>query len=231
VIPGGSPGLRASRLTGRLAALAACAGALGLAPAVSRAEPSVAPGRGDGAAGLRAFVACGACHEVERGAPSTVGPNLFGVVGRDIASLPGFDYSEALRALPGAWDAAALDRFLANPELMAPGTRMGADGIADPRERADLVAYLETLREGAAVAGAPAPDFGRGWPAGPGQVETGRLCGACHSLAIVKQQRLSRAAWDRLLDSMVKEQGMAEPPPDRRVLILEYLAAHFGAPR
>lgn len=220
--------MSASHLTGRLAALAACAGALGLASPAARAAPSAA---GDGAAGLRGFVSCSACHEVEQGAPSTIGPNLFGVVGRDIASFPGFDYSEALRALPGTWDVAALDRFLANPEVVAPGTRMGAEGIADPRERADVVAYLGTLRQGVAVAVAPAPDFGRGWPAGPGQVETGRLCSACHSLAIVKQQRLSRAAWDRLLDWMVEEQGMAEVPPDRRALILEYLVAHFGAPR
>jgi cytochrome c len=62
-------------------------------------------------------------------------------------------------------------------------------------------------------------------------VETGRLCGACHSLAIVKAQRLSRAAWDRLLTWMVKEQGMAEPTPEHRALMLGYLVAHFGSPR
>jgi cytochrome c len=188
---------------------------------------------GDPAAGRRAFEAatCSACHETERGVTSTIGPNLFGVVGRDIASLPGFDYSEALRALPGTWDAVRLDRYLSDPEGVAPGTRMGVDGIGDPRERADLVAYLSTLREGAAQVAAPARDFGPGWPAGAGQVETGRICSACHSLAIVKQQRLSRARWDKLLDWMVAEQGMAAPPPEQRALILDYLEANFGPPR
>jgi hypothetical protein len=56
------------------------------------------------------------------------------------------------------------------------------------------------------------------------------LCNACHSLAIVKQQRLSRDVWDKLLDWMVEEQGMAEQTPERRLLILDYLAANFGSP-
>lgn len=220
-------GRRGSR---RLAALAACAGALVVASATSGAVPPAA-GPGDAGRGQKAFEECGTCHEAAPGAASTIGPNLFGVVGRKVASLPGFDYSDALRALPGAWDAAALDRYLASPEGVAPGTRMGVDGIADAQRRADLVAYLATLRPGAAVASAPPPDFGPGWPAGPGQVETGKLCAACHSLAIVKQQRLSRVAWDRLLTWMVKEQGMAEPEPERRALMLEYLVAHFGPPK
>lgn len=218
-------------LSWRLAAPAACAAALAVASATRGAEPLAAPGPGDAKRGLRAFETCSLCHEVAPDAGSTIGPNLFGVVGRKIASLPGFDYSEAMRALPGAWDPAALDRYLANPEGVAPGTRMGVEGIADARRRADLIAYLATLRPGAAVTSTPAPDFGPGWPPGPGQVEAGRLCGACHSLAIVKAQRLSRAAWDRLLTWMVKEQGMAEPPPEQRTLMLEYLVAHFGSPR
>lgn len=215
----------------RTAVLAACAAALAVASATLGAESFAAHGPGDAKSGLKAFETCGACHEVAPDAASLVGPNLYGVVGRKIAGLQGFDYSDAMRALPGVWDPAALDRFLANPEGVAPGTRMGVEGLADARQRADLIAYLATLRPGGALTPPPAPDFGPGWPAGPGQVETGRLCGACHSLAIVKQQRLSRAAWDRLLSWMVAEQGMAEPPPERRALMLEYLVAHFGAPR
>jgi cytochrome c len=217
--------------SGRLAALAGCVAALAVGSSTPGVEPVAAPGPGEAKSGLRAFETCSACHEAAPDAASIVGPNLFGVVGRKIASLPGFDYSDAMRALPGAWDPAALDRYLADPEGVVPGTRMGVDGIADARQRADLIAYLATLRPGAAVSSTPAPDFGPGWPAGPGQVETGRLCGACHSLAIVKQQRLSRAAWDRLLTWMVAEQGMAEPAPERRALMLEYLVTHFGPPR
>ncbi|HSN93364.1 MAG TPA: hypothetical protein VLS93_19190, partial [Anaeromyxobacteraceae bacterium] len=194
------------------------------------AAAAPAPAAGDPEAGRTAFRACAACHTVAAGAPSTVGPNLFGVLGRDIAGVAGFAYSEALRKLAGSWDAAGLDRFLEDPTGVAPGTRM-VTKVPDPRLRADLIAYLGTLREGAVAAAAPPLDFGPGWPAGPGQVETGQLCGACHSLAIVKQQRLSRARWDRLLDWMVEEQGMAAQPPDRRALILDYLAAHFGPPK
>jgi hypothetical protein len=82
---------------------------------------------------------------------------------------------------------------------------------------------------GAAVA-APARDFGPGWPAGPGQAETGELCDSCHSLAIVKQQRLSREPWDKMLTWMVEKQGMAAQSPERRTLMLDYLVQHFGQP-
>jgi len=65
-------------------------------------------------------------------------------------------------------------------------------------------------------------------PAGPGHDEVEITCSACHSLAIVKQQRLNRTVWDQLLVWMVEEQGMPELDGDERALILDYLAAHFG---
>ena len=74
-------------------------------------------------------------------------------------------------------------------------------------------------------------DFGADWPAGAGREETGYACIACHSLAIVKQQGLSREDWDDLLDWMIEEQGMAELETDERSLILDYLAEHFGRDR
>jgi cytochrome c len=211
---------------------AAVAGALSacLWAALSAGASAAESAPGDPEAGRKAFRACSACHTVDPGAPSTIGPNLFGLLGRDIASVEGFAYSAALRALEGSWTAANLDRFIADPTGVAPGTRMVMKVVV-PAQRADLVAYLATLRQGASVAAAPAPDFGPGWPPGPGQVETGQLCSACHSLAIVKQQRLSRARWDKLLDWMVEEQGMAAQPPEQRALMLDYLATHFGAPK
>lgn len=74
-------------------------------------------------------------------------------------------------------------------------------------------------------------EFGADWPLGPGREDTGYLCGACHSLAIVKQQGLKREDWDELLDWMVEEQGMYEPEPDERALILDYLAQNFNVDR
>lgn len=205
--------------------------AIGLAVVAASLTASAAASgpAGDPQAGRQVFRLCAACHAVEPGAPSIAGPTLHGVVGREVASVAGFTYSEALRGLGGRWDLAALDRFIADPTGVAPGTKM-VIRVADPRQRADLLAYLATLRAGAAPSAAAAPDFGPGWPSGPGQVEAGQLCSACHSLAIVKQQRLSRERWDELFDWMIAEQGMAPQPPDRRALVIDYLATHFGAP-
>ncbi len=108
---------------------------------------------------------------------------------------------------------------------------MGFVGVADATERANLIAYLATLSEGATTAvAAPAVDYGPDWPPGPGSAEAGQLCDSCHSLTIVKAQQLSRKTWDKLLVWMVEEQGMAEQSPETRELILDYLATHFGAP-
>jgi cytochrome c len=211
-----------------LGALLWAAGVTSLAQAAS--SPAGLPA-GDPAAGQDAFLVCSACHTVAPGGPALIGPNLHGVVGRDIASAEGFVYSDALLGLPGEWNAANLHAFLADPLTYAPGTKMGLAGIASPEERANLIAYLASLDEAPAGAAASVPDFGPDWPAGPGQAETGQLCNACHSLAIVKQQGLSRDSWDELLDWMVEEQGMAEQSPEQRDLILDYLATHFGIPQ
>lgn len=70
--------------------------------------------------------------------------------------------------------------------------------------------------------------FGSDWPAGEGRELTGGFCSACHSLAIVKQQRLSRDSWDEVLIWMVEEQGMPDLPEPQREQVLDYLSTHFG---
>ena len=187
--------------------------------------------QGDPAAGAQAFLLCSACHNAKPDAAVLIGPNLWNVVERPVASTAGFDYSEALQGVGGTWTPAALDRFLADPLGFAPGTRMGFAGVTDATERANIIAYLQTLHEGGAVAiAAPAVDYGPDWPPGPGQAEAGQLCNSCHSLTLVKQQKLPRRTWDKLLVWMVEEQGMAEQPPETRELILGYLAENFGRP-
>jgi cytochrome c len=182
-------------------------------------------------AGAQAFAPCGACHTVTEGGGPLIGPNLWGVVGRTVGTAAGFDYSPELKALGGTWTPERLDQFLANPLGYVPGTRMGYAGVIDPAERAALIAYLSKLRQGGgADVAQPAQDFGPNWPAGPGQAEAGVLCNSCHSLAIVKQQRLSRDTWDKLLTWMVEKQGMAKQAPEQRQLILDYLVQHFGPP-
>jgi cytochrome c len=100
----------------------------------------------------------------------------------------------------------------------------------DTAQRAQILDYLATHfgLGRATVASAPDDQFGTDWPVGAGRDITGYTCSACHSLAIVKQQGLSRESWDELLDWMVEEQGMGEPDPEQRQAILGYLATHFG---
>jgi hypothetical protein len=75
-----------------------------------------------------------------------------------------------------------------------------------------------------------AQDNFEGLPEGPGQEEVFYNCGTCHSLRTVTRQKLTQRRWDQLLTWMVEEQGMAEPDPETRAAILEYLVAHYGVP-
>lgn len=89
---------------------------------------------------------CSDCHAARAGAVSRKGPNLFGVVGRKTASVPGFDYSDAHKAAGWVWTAENLNRYIADPRAATPGTTMKFKGAFDPAERADIIAYLATLR-------------------------------------------------------------------------------------
>ena len=99
----------------------------------------------DSAAGEKIFKAqCGICHAVVAG-QNRIGPTLFGVVGRPAGSVPGFNYTTDHKKLGITWDAAALDKYLTNPRAMVPDTSMVYAGLKNDAERADLVAYPETL--------------------------------------------------------------------------------------
>jgi len=91
------------------------------------------------------FEACTACHSYQQNEPLLEGPPLWGVIGRSVASADGYEYSPALRAAGGAWSRARLDRFLANPEVFAPGTKMDMGGVRDAAERAAVLDFLELL--------------------------------------------------------------------------------------
>lgn len=89
------------------------------------------------------FAKCATCHTIEEKGTTGIGPNLWGVVGHKIADdHSNFAFSDAMKQIGGIWDAAALDRFLADPRVFAPGTKMNFSGISDPAARADLIAYL-----------------------------------------------------------------------------------------
>jgi len=88
---------------------------------------------------------CSACHVFEEGGANRVGPHLWAVPGRQVASIDGFAYSNALQEYAGEWSYERLDCFLENPSECVPGTSMAYSGVKDPQDRADLIAYLASL--------------------------------------------------------------------------------------
>jgi cytochrome c len=102
--------------------------------------PAIAP---TAAMGEQVFKRCVACHTIDAGGRNGIGPNLHGVVGRAVASHPGFSYSGAMKAHGGVWDDAALDTYLKQPMKAVPGTRMAFAGIPDDADRKALILYLD----------------------------------------------------------------------------------------
>jgi cytochrome c len=101
-----------------------------------------------------AFEVCTSCHAFEKGEPTLVGPTLYLVYGRRIASVPGYDYSQALRSVSGTWDRPTLDRWLTNPQALAPGTKMTMGGLHDAGDRKEVIDFLEQQAHASETAGA-----------------------------------------------------------------------------
>lgn len=157
-----------------------------IAAASLLAWPLAAAAAGDATRGAQLFRACAACHSTAPGEHLT-GPSLAHVWNRKAASVEGFArYSEALKASGLVWNAQTLDRWLADPQALVPGTTMTFPGVREAKLREDLIAYLQALAEG----GAPAAAAGRMAPrrldlksAPPeGRVTAVRHCGDTYTL-------------------------------------------------
>jgi cytochrome c len=135
---------RAIEVVAKASLVSSCIGRTGIAGLLLAASTTAALAA-DPAAGEKIFkTQCSICHAVAAG-QNRIGPTLFGVVGRRAGSVPGFNYTADHKKLDISWDAAILDKYLANPRAMVPDTSMIYAGLKNDAERADLVAYLETL--------------------------------------------------------------------------------------
>lgn len=92
--------------------------------------------------GRRLFRRCGSCHTVAEGGGNRVGPNLYGMFGREAAAVENFNYSTALENADFVWTAEQLDGWLANPRDFLPGNRMSFVGLREETDRRDVIAYV-----------------------------------------------------------------------------------------
>lgn len=100
----------------------------------------------DIAKGEKIIKKCTACHSFNEGGGNKVGPALWGVYNKNIASVDGYSYSDALASLDGAWDTENLNAWLYKPKTFAKGNKMSFAGIKKDADRAALIAYLKTLQ-------------------------------------------------------------------------------------
>ena len=98
-------------------------------------------------AGADIFKKCLACHTNNKGGRNMVGPNLWGIVGRKVASASGFAYSDAMKSHGGEWTWEMLAKYLHKPAEAVPGNKMVFQGVPDNADLADLLAYLRTLSD------------------------------------------------------------------------------------
>jgi cytochrome c len=121
------------------------------APAAAPAAPEeplpALLAKADAKKGAQDAKICQTCHNFEKGAGPKIGPPLYGVVGRPIASVAGFAYSDSLKGVGGNWTYEEINKMITNPKSVAADTKMTFPGEKDAQRRADILAYLQTLSD------------------------------------------------------------------------------------
>jgi len=111
----------------------------------------------DAPAGQKISARCEQCHDLSKGGPNKIGPNLWGVLGRARATHPGFSYSGAMSASHDNWGFDSIFKFLKSPATMVPGTKMSFAGLRSAQDRINLIAWLRTQSDSPLAIPAPAP--------------------------------------------------------------------------
>lgn len=194
--------------------------------------------------GATSALACTACHDLTPAKQIKIAPPLWEVLGRPIASIENFPYSAVLKRQKGSWTIDEIDIFLTNPVNYRGETSTMGYLVTSKQNRLEIIAYLTTLGENSeqtalfqkkiategifASEESTTPQNWDGLPAGTGQQKVFYTCNICHSLAIVKQQKLSRSSWEETLDWMVEEQEMSELNAEDKKIVLDYLSTYFN---
>ncbi len=112
----------------------------------------------DIAKGEAVFAKCAACHSKDQGGANGIGPNLWGIMGKPHAAVPGFAYSDVLKGMASKpWTFDEMNAWLHSPKTYAPGTKMTFAGLSKNEDRANLIAYMNTLGSNLPIPPAPAP--------------------------------------------------------------------------
>jgi cytochrome c2 len=190
---------------------------------------------------------CAACHSFEQGGAAKIGPPLWGVVGRDVAAVEGFAYSDALLGMEGEWTFDELNAFIHDPKGYAPGTKMAFAGVAEPEDLANLLVYLRSLAEEpvplpeAAAAEAQAAAGTEAEPAAEAEAQQAAGTEAEPVAAAETQQAASAEAEPGAEAAAAQEGAEAESPqaeastaqapdPDELVAAVEEAAPEQAAP-
>ena len=134
---------------------------------LTAAGPSLPAWSADAAHGALLYKECAGCHAPQR---TLMGPPHCGVVGRKVASIDGFTYSDTLKSAGFVWDEKHLHEFLTFPIMYMPGTKMGFAGMFDENDRNDVIAFLKSERAATSPACQPGAD-----PAPPPGTNTGEI--------------------------------------------------------